>query len=90
MMFITTVSSQDIIHGIYSYTYGDRESLVEARKICKTLAVQDAIESYYLYIESTTIVQNAVVQNDIVQSIAVACLKNLRIVDQKEGGRTIT
>jgi hypothetical protein len=81
---------QDVVRGTYSYTYGDKESLVDAKQTCKNLAVKDAIESYYLYVESATQVENAVVKNDIIQSLAAGCLKNLKITDQKEEGRTLT
>lgn len=84
------VFGQDVIRGTYSYTYGDRESLVEARQACRNLAVRDAIESYYLYVESSSTVENNVLKNDIVESLAAGHLKNIRTLDQKEEGRTVT
>jgi hypothetical protein len=84
------VFGQDVIRGTYSYTYGDRESLVEARQACKTLAIRDAIESYYLYVESSSTVENNTLKNDIVESLAAGHLKNVRTLDQKEEGRTVT
>lgn len=81
---------QDVIRGTYSYTYGDKESLVEARQTCRDLAVRDAIESYYLYVESSSRVENSVLKDDIVGSLAAGVLKNLRTVDQQEEGRTVT
>jgi hypothetical protein len=81
---------QDIIRGTYSYTYGDKESLVEAKQTCKSLAVKDAIESYYLYVESSTQVENSMLKDDIINFLAAGYLRNLRITDQKEEGRTVT
>jgi hypothetical protein len=84
------VFGQDVIRGTYSYTYGDGESLVEARQACRDLAVKDAIESYYLYVESSSTVENNTLKDDIVKSLAAGHLKNIRTLEQKEEGRTVT
>ncbi len=81
---------QDTIRGTYSYTYGDKESLVEARQTCKDLAIREAIESYYIFVESSTNVENFQTKEDIIQSIAAGYLKDIRVVEQTEEGRTIT
>jgi hypothetical protein len=73
--------AQDKIQGSYTYTYGDKESLVEARQSCKDLAVRDAIESYYVFVQSSTGVENFQTKEDIIQSIAAGYLKDLRIVE---------
>jgi hypothetical protein len=90
VLFCTFVRAEDTIQGMYSYTYGDSESLVEARQTCKDLALRDAIESYYLFIESSTSVENAQVKEDIIRSISAGYLSNIQIVEQTEEGRTIT
>jgi len=90
LVWVPFIFGQDKIQGSYSYTYGDKESLVEARQTCKDLAVRDAIESYYVFMESSTNVENFQTKEDIIQSIAAGYLKNLNIVEQKEEGRTIT
>jgi len=82
--------SQDVIKGTYSYTYGDLESLVEARQTCKDLAIREAIESYHIFVESSTTVENFQLKEDIIHSISTASLRNVRIVEQLEEGRTIT
>ena len=82
--------AQDKIRGTYSYTYGDKESLVEARQTCKDLAIREAIESYYIFVESSTEVENFQLKEDIIQSITAGYLKNVTVVDQKEEGRTVT
>ncbi|MDM7925208.1 MAG: hypothetical protein QUS35_04230 [bacterium] len=83
-------SDTELIRGTYTYTYGDRESLVDARQTCKELAVRDAVESYYLFLESVSTVENSVVRQDLVRSIAAGCVRNLRVTDQQEAGRTLT
>jgi hypothetical protein len=88
--WVSVAFGQDVIRGTYSYTYGDGESLVEARQTCRDLAVRDAIESYYLYVESSSRVENNMLKEDIVGSLAAGYLKNLTTTDQKEEGRTLT
>lgn len=83
-------SGTELIRGTYTYTYGDRESLVDARQTCKELAVRDAVESYYLFLESVSTVENSVIRQDLVRSVAAGCVRNLRVTDQQEAGRTLT
>jgi hypothetical protein len=82
--------AQDTIRGSYLYTYGDSESLVEARQTCKDLAIREAIESYYIFVESSTEVESFQMKEDLIQSIAAGFLQNIRVVEQKEEGRTIS
>ena len=82
--------AQDTIRGTYAYTYGDKESLVEARQTCKELALREAIESYAIFIESSTTVEDFQVKEDLIQSISTGYSKNVNIVEQREEGRTIT
>ncbi len=84
-----TLFADEIITGHYCYTYGDNESLVEAREITRTLAIRNAIESYQLFIESTTKVVNFMLTNDIVQIISTGYIKNIKIIEHTEKGRTI-
>lgn len=84
------LQAQDTIQGMYSYTYGDNESLVEARQTCKKLALRDAIESYYLFIESSTTVENAQVKEDLIEAIAAGYLSEVQVIEQNESGRTIS
>ena len=48
LIFISSAESAEKtkISGEYSYTYGDNESIVEAKNICYSMAVRNAIESY--------------------------------------------
>ena len=38
------------VTGEYSYTYGDNESLLEAKNLCYTMAIRNAIESLTVFI----------------------------------------
>lgn len=90
IMAAVSLYSQDIIRGSYSYTYGDSESLVQAKQTCKDLAVRDAIESYYIFVESSTEVENAMIKEDIINTLSAGYLKDLRVIEQTEEGRTIS
>ncbi len=83
-------TTQDTIRGTYSYTYGDKESLVDARQTCKNLAIREAIESYTTFVKSSTNVKDFQLKDDIIRSIAGGYLHDVRVVDEKEEGRTIT
>lgn len=41
------------ITGEFNYNYGDNESLIEAKHICYTMALRNAIETYQVFITST-------------------------------------
>ena len=43
--------AEEKIKGHYCYTYGDNESLVEAREFARTMATKNAIESYNIFAE---------------------------------------
>ena len=90
LFFVPFSFAQDTIRGTYSYTYGDKESLVEARQTCKNLAIREAIESYTTFVSSSTNVKDFQLKNDIIQSIAGGYLHDVRVVDEKEEGRIIT
>ena len=90
LFFVSASFCQDTIKGTYSYTYGDSESLVEARQSCKDLALREAIESYYIFVESSTTVEDSQLKEDIIESLSAGYLKNITVVEQTEEGRTIT
>ncbi|MBN1894166.1 hypothetical protein JW906_06710 [bacterium] len=82
--------AQDLIQGMYSYTYGDSESKVDARETCKNLALRDALESYAVYVESSTRIENYQLTSDEIRSLSAGVLRNIEIVEEKEEGRTLT
>lgn len=86
----SVLRGQDIIRGTYTYTWGDSESLVEARKTCKDLALREAIESYYIFILSSTEVENYQLKDDLIQTVAAGYARDISIIEQKEEGRTLT
>lgn len=89
-LFTPSVSfADDTITGQYCYTYGDKESLAEAKEIARTLAIRNGLESYRVFVELTTKVTNFTLTNDLVQILSAGYLKNVSVVKHKEEGRTI-
>jgi hypothetical protein len=89
ILFPTFCLPSETITGHYCYTYGDKESLQEAKEIVRTLAIRNAIEIYRVYVESTTRVTNFTLTNDLVQILGSGYLKNLKVIEHTEEGRTI-
>lgn len=81
--------ADEVIKGHYCYTYGDSESLREAKALTRTLAVRDAIESYKVFVETASTVNNFALTNDLVQIISSGYLKNVKVLEQTVKGRTI-
>lgn len=77
------------VEGEYKYTYGDRESLVEAKNVACTIAAQKAVESYQVFIEATSAVQDYKLRDDLIRTISSGYLQDLRILEQSEQGRTL-
>lgn len=76
------------IRGEESYTYGDNESLLAAKETARSLAIRRAIESYRVFVEATSKVQDLKVVNDLIQTISTGYLYDLK-VDMREDGRTL-
>lgn len=92
LAFLLTSSlcfADDVIQGRYCYTYGDSESLKEARALTRTLAIRNAIESYGTFISSTSNVKNFQLMSDLIKMISTAYLKDIKVIEHKEEGRTI-
>jgi len=89
MMLSTVAAGDDLVKGSYCYTYGDNESLKDAREITRAFAIREATESSWVYISSASKVENLQLTKDLVQSISSATLKNLQVIEHTEKDRTI-
>lgn len=65
------------------------ESLIEAKGLCYTMAIRNAIESLTVFIQSTATVDNYQLKNDLVQAIASGYIYNLKIDNETVERRTI-
>jgi hypothetical protein len=77
------------IIGEAKYQYGDRESLLEAKDICKTLAERNALEQIAVLVESQTSVNNFQLKKDQIISYSKAIIKDEKILVEDVQGRTI-
>ena len=79
----------ELVQGSYCYSYGDKESLKEAREITRTLAIREAIESSWVHIKSSSKVEDSQLTDDLIQSISSGTLKSLQVMEHTEKDRTI-
>lgn len=91
MMLVSPVYAlgDEIIYGHYCYTYGDKESVKEARETARALAIRDAIESNQIFIVSKTHVKDFKLTNDLIQTIVSGHIKNIKVIEHTETSRTI-
>ena len=93
ILFILTLAfdcfAEEYIKGHYCYTYGDNESLVEAKKLAYSYALRDAIEKNNVQINSSTKIKNYTVIYDIITNDAQSYLKNIKIDKYTVENRTI-
>lgn len=82
-------SSRIKLTGEYTYTYGDNESLLEAKSLCYTMAIRNAIESLTVFVQSTSTVNNYQLKNDLIQTIASGYIDNLNVDAETINGRRI-
>jgi len=84
------VSAKSVeVEGQACYTFGDNESLVEARQFCFNLAKRDAIERYCTFVRSETSVRNYQLEKDMVDTLAAGFLQNIKVVEKSERGREV-
>ena len=88
-LFLPSLCFGETIQGDYCYTYGDKESLKEARETARALAVRNAIESYEAFVKSTTNVENFQLTNDLVRMLSAGYLRNIKTIEHSEKDRTI-
>jgi hypothetical protein len=81
--------SADKIQGNACYTYGDSESLVQGEQFAKTLAIRNAIESYSVFIESTTSIQDLQLSSDLIKTISAAQVRNLKVLKRLASGHKL-
>jgi hypothetical protein len=81
--------SADKIEGNACFTYGDNESLVQAERTAKMLALRNAIESYGVFIESKSQIKNYEIMSDIIESVSAEQVRNVKILKRTQSGRKI-
>ncbi len=89
ILFTNAAWCADKISGSACYTYGDNESLVQAEQMTKTLAIRNAIESYSIFIESTSTVRDFQLSSDLINTISTAQVKGVKVLKRLESGRKL-
>ncbi|MDP2359989.1 MAG: hypothetical protein Q8O14_04450 [bacterium] len=75
--------------GEYEYTYGDNESIMQAKQRCENMALRAAIEQCALFVASTTAIENYELREDLVNTLAAAVVKQKKVLEHRVDGRTI-
>jgi hypothetical protein len=88
--FLTNQACADeTIKGHYCYTYGDNETLKEARELTRKLTVRNATESYRIYVASKSKIKDFQIIDDLIDTISTGYLKNIKVTEHSEKDRTI-
>ena len=74
----------EVVKGSECYRFSDSESIKVAREIALSMAKREALESYEVFISSTSAVENYTVKNDIIMNLSMGILKNVKVVDKSE------
>ena len=77
------------VTGEYTYTYGDNESLVEAKEICKAMAVRKAIENYDVFVQATTVIEDEELIDDLIGMIICSYMYDLELSCEEAYERTV-
>jgi hypothetical protein len=89
ILFANGALCADKISGNACYTYGDNESLVQAEQMTKTLAIRNAIESYCIFIKSTTQVTDFKLSADLINTVSAGQVKAVKVLKRLESGRKL-
>jgi len=81
--------AEEIIQGRYCYNFGDNETLLEAREMTRTLAIRNAIESYRVFVEAASLIDNFILSTDLVQTISSGYLKDMQVLEHTEEKYTV-
>ena len=74
----------EIVKGSACYRFSDSESIKVAREIALSMAKREALESYEVFISSTSAVENYTLKNDIIMNLSMGILKNVKINDKSD------
>jgi hypothetical protein len=86
---LTALAQTSEVEGQACYTYGDNETLINARQLCFNLAKRDAIERYCTLVRSESLTRNYQLEKDVVDTLAAGFLRNIKVIEKTEKGREI-
>lgn len=71
------------------FTYGDKETPLQAKEEAIVLARKNAVENHRVFIDSKTAVRDFVLEKDLVEAVSRGTLTQVQILNQTQEGRTI-
>lgn len=77
------------VSGEACYTYGDNESPIMGEEAALNLAKQKAVESYKVFVQSRSLVENMITTKHLVSTLAAGSLYNLDIKKVSKEGREV-
>jgi hypothetical protein len=84
-----TLAKTEVFFGEFSYTYGDNESLTQAKEICKRSALKNALESAMVYVSSEVRVNSGRLEKLDLYSLSEGCITNVTVLNERVEGRNI-
>lgn len=92
--FVLTIGARaeeplETVKGHNCYSYSDRETPEQARRIAKMNALRDALENHRVYIQNKTLIDKLQVKEDFILSLSEGVLRAVEITKEEEQGRKI-
>ena len=79
----TLAQERVMLEGEYTYKWGDNETVLVAKSLCYNMALRNMVESYQIFVASTTDIQNYEVRNDLIQTLSAGYLEDLTVVEER-------
>ncbi|MBN2858416.1 MAG: hypothetical protein JXN63_08440, partial [Candidatus Delongbacteria bacterium] len=83
MLALCVIVFAKTITGESSYTFGESESIIQAKKTCKQLAIKNAVESFATYIESESVIRDFVTEKDVIVARSLALVRDVEVLEEK-------
>ena len=82
LLSLSFAQERVMLEGAYKYKWGDNETVLEAESLCYNMALRNMVESYQIFVASTTDLQNYEVRNDLIQTLSAGYLEDLTVVEK--------
>lgn len=78
------------VESCYEYNFSDKESTYEAKQICLNMAMRKAVETNMVFIQSSSVIADYKLKEDLISSNTAGFLKNMKIVKEEVVGNRVT
>ena len=86
---INSFSDQTKVMGEFRYTYGDNESLAQAKEICRRGALKNALESAMIFVSSDVRINTSGIDSLDIRSFALGAIKHVESIDESVNDRDV-